>query len=471
MKYSHRLGLVFFLSMSACQQPDTGASAAPQTPGPTAPQVSAPPVPEPATPGEAVPWLENDFGAALSQAKSKNLPLVVDLWAPWCHTCLSMQKFVLTGPAIVAQSENFIWASVDTDLPVNAEAVAKLPQNFWPTFYLLSPKGEVLARHVGAASETEFLAFLAQGRDAAGNGTASPQTKLRQKADGAAAAGDYRKALPLYRSLAAQYGDADGERFASRVSLLEAGYKSGAYPECVTDAWTYLDDMSAASSASATDFSYLAQACSKRAQSSKHAALLERLSAPEGPIRSMLRRTPSLSVDDRSDAMRVLREIAEERGQTEQARKYALEQHRVLEAAVAKLSDPADRMTYHWPRLEVHRWLGRGEELVEELRASTRALPKEYDPPYRLAWLLYELKKFDEALVPAQQAVALSYGPRKGRTQDLLADIFHALGRGEDEKAVRMESVKYLQSISPSAKQKSALEYAQKKLSALKSSR
>ena len=467
MKRFVQLGLVLLLSVSACRRPDAVDPESPIASAIHSPSDASAFDIERGANASKLPWVEDDYASAQAQARSKNLPIVVDLWAPWCHTCLSMQKFVLTTPSIVGQSGNFVWAAVDTDQPGNAEAVSKLPQTFWPTFYMLSPEGEVLARHVGAASESEFLAFLAQGKSAASAPSRAPANDLRRKADGAAAAGDYAQALPLYRALAKRMEENDGERFASRVSLLEAGYESGEYGACVSDAWTYLDDMKSAASASATDFTYLAQSCSKHADSPKHSELLLRLSAPEGPILSMLHRANGLSVDDRSDALRVLRELEEERGQPEQARMYALEQHRLLEAAVAKLTDPADRMTYHWPRLEVHRWLGKGEELIEELRASTLALPKEYDPPYRLAWLLYELKKYDDALVPAQQAVALSYGPRKGRTQDLLANVFHALERYDDEKRVREESVRYLKSIAPSPKQKSALADAQSKLSAL----
>lgn len=467
MKPSLRLGVLVLLSASACAR---SSSAPEQTTAPSAADSSTAAVTsETHAKGIELPWIEDNFAAAQAQAQSKNLPLVVDLWAPWCHTCLSMQKFVLTVPSIVNQSKNFVWASVDTDRPTNAEAVAKLPQNFWPTFYLLSPTGEVLARHIGAASEAEFLAFLAQGQSGSNVSSSSPTGDLRRRADAAAAAGNSLEALPLYRALAERIGDEDGERFATRVSLLEAGYKSEEYESCVADAWAFLNDMAAAVSASATDFTYLAQACSQRARSPKHAELLMRLSAPDGPILAMLGRAKNLSVDDRSDAYRVLRELEEEQGHPERARTYALEQHRLLEAAVAQLADPAARMTYHWPRLEVHRWLGKGEELIEELRASSRALPKEYDPPYRLAWLLFELQRYDEALAPAQEAVSLSYGPRKGRTYDLLADILHALQRHEDEKRTRKESVGYLQSIAPSPKQKSALEDAQQKLAALNS--
>lgn len=32
---------------------------------------------------EAVPFIENDYSKALTQAKAKNVPIFVDAWAPW----------------------------------------------------------------------------------------------------------------------------------------------------------------------------------------------------------------------------------------------------------------------------------------------------------------------------------------------------------------------------------------------------
>ena len=31
-------------------------------------------------------WIRDDYAGALACATSRHVPLVVDLWAPWCHT-------------------------------------------------------------------------------------------------------------------------------------------------------------------------------------------------------------------------------------------------------------------------------------------------------------------------------------------------------------------------------------------------
>ena len=47
------------------------------SPQPRAPSPSA------ATAAEALPFIEDDYGRALAEAKAKKLPLFVDVWAPW----------------------------------------------------------------------------------------------------------------------------------------------------------------------------------------------------------------------------------------------------------------------------------------------------------------------------------------------------------------------------------------------------
>ncbi len=38
----------------------------------------------PAAPSRnALPWIEDDYGRALAEAKSRKLPIFVEAWAPW----------------------------------------------------------------------------------------------------------------------------------------------------------------------------------------------------------------------------------------------------------------------------------------------------------------------------------------------------------------------------------------------------
>ena len=120
--------------------------------------------PTPAERTGAVAWYVDDLPGAQACAKAKQLPLVVDLWAPWCHTCLSMKHFVFPDPGLAPMAQRFVFASIDTDKPSNAATVAALPIASWPTFYVVAPEDlAVQARFVGSATVAQFRNFLADG--------------------------------------------------------------------------------------------------------------------------------------------------------------------------------------------------------------------------------------------------------------------------------------------------------------------
>jgi tetratricopeptide (TPR) repeat protein len=86
-------------------------------------------------------------------------------------------------------------------------------------------------------------------------------------------------------------------------------------------------------------------------------------------------------------------------------------------------------------------YLGKGLELVADLQKSAAALPAEYDPPYRLAWVLFKSGKLDEAVEWNAKAEKLIYGPRKARVLSLRADLAAARKDAAGERAARADLV------------------------------
>jgi thioredoxin-like negative regulator of GroEL len=458
------LSLMLALAASACTKEE------PAAPGPAEGSASTKPPPPPASADklEGIAWVKDDLPGALAQAKSTQRPVVVDLWAPWCHTCMSMKKFVLPDARITAMKDDFVWLAVDTDKPVNADVTKTLPLAVWPTFYALDADGGVLARHVGSATVEQMVGFLTRARDAATQGaSASPFTVALRSADAKRAAGELKQAATEYEAALAAAGDDPG-RFSAAVSLIEALYKAGEYERCAKAGTARLDDMKKAKSASAADFTYFTLTCSKRAERQDHGELLKRAAAADGPIRTLLAdKGAALSVDDRSDALRMLRDLEEQLGNKEEARKLATQQRKLLDDEVAKLDDPYAAMTFHWPRAEVYTYLGQGAELVAALEASAKALPKEYEPVYRLAWVLKEIGKHEEAVAPAEAAVRLTYGPRRARALSILADVQKARGDAEAERKARGELVAHLESLPKHQQNDKTLAAAREALAAL----
>lgn len=45
-----------------------------------------------------LPWMEDDLDGALARARAEHKMVFVDVWATWCHPCVSMKAFVLEAP-------------------------------------------------------------------------------------------------------------------------------------------------------------------------------------------------------------------------------------------------------------------------------------------------------------------------------------------------------------------------------------
>jgi thiol-disulfide isomerase/thioredoxin len=99
-------------------------------------------------------WIADDYPAAIACGKQKHVPVVLDLWAPWCHTCLSMQTTVFLDPSFGKDNARFVFAKLDTDREQNSAPLEKLAIAAWPTFYVIdSANDAVLGRWVGTRAQ------------------------------------------------------------------------------------------------------------------------------------------------------------------------------------------------------------------------------------------------------------------------------------------------------------------------------
>src|SRR5687767_6303047 len=102
----------------------------------------------PSGPGSAkqgLPWIVDDYDRALAEARARKVPLFVETWAPWCHSCRSMRAFVFTDPALAGQASRFVWLEIDTEKAKNAAVRKRLAVSALPTFFVLDPRDERVA--------------------------------------------------------------------------------------------------------------------------------------------------------------------------------------------------------------------------------------------------------------------------------------------------------------------------------------
>jgi len=160
--------------------------------------------PPPAEHTGPIEWVADDWAEALQRARREKKPILVDAWAKWCHSCLSMQAFVFSDPSMKAVADRFVWAAVDYEALDNAAVVDKFPAALFPTYLVVDAETEtVAARWLGSASPAQFRAFLADGERAAqlehaGELPASDPLSWLIKGDRAAAAGRHEEAVGHY---------------------------------------------------------------------------------------------------------------------------------------------------------------------------------------------------------------------------------------------------------------------------------
>lgn len=109
------------------------------------------PTPPPA--GPAIPWLEDQWSAALQRAQSQQKPILIAFHAPWCIYCNILEATILREPEIVALAEKFVPLKIDVDKEVNRIAVQKFKEFGVPLFVAAASNGTEFSRLADPSSE------------------------------------------------------------------------------------------------------------------------------------------------------------------------------------------------------------------------------------------------------------------------------------------------------------------------------
>jgi tetratricopeptide (TPR) repeat protein len=417
-----KLAVVLLVACVAC---DRGKAVAP----PNAPA----PAPARAKAEHAGPiqWIADDWAATLQRARAEKKPIVIDAWTKWCHTCMSMQAFVLSDASMKAVADRFVWAALDYEALDNAAVVEKFPVDAFPTFLVIDAETEtVAARWLGSASQAQFRHFLADGERAVqlAHGQALPDSDPLAwlvKGDRAAAAKRPDEAAAHYAK-ALSLAPADWPRrpdvLVSQISAL-ADVDAG---RCVELGIAAMDQTGSA--ASASDFAANAAMCSDKLPAGDPRQAKVREAAERRLTALVADEDAPLSADDRGDAWGWLAALKKERGDEAGARATYEARVKLLADAAAKAPDPASAMTFDWARADSYLALDRGQEAIDLLLARELALPQNYNPPAWLARVYFRQGRLPEARAAIDRALQRGDGPRKGSMFKLKADIAEKQG-------------------------------------------
>src|SRR5438045_9111968 len=118
-----------------------------------------------------IEFAEGECPKWLALARQQQKPVLGDTWASWCHTCLSMKRFVFPDPGLRPVKDAVVWLSIDGENPKNNAFLDRFPLDAWPTFLVIEPRSEsVVGRWIGAASVNDFRTVVQHGARAVADG-------------------------------------------------------------------------------------------------------------------------------------------------------------------------------------------------------------------------------------------------------------------------------------------------------------
>jgi tetratricopeptide (TPR) repeat protein len=342
-----------------------------------------------------------------------------------------MQAHVLSDPRLVKQAGRFAWLSVDSEKAENEPFLEKFPIQGYPTFLVIDPDAEKAAlKWPGAASLKQFERLLDDGllamRAADGGG---PEAALA-RADRANAEGDAPRALGAYREALAQGGPAWDRRGRALESLVLALQGADRADECAATALSEGPKLPRGTSFAAVTSNGLA--CALSAEGDPPPPWRKAAIAGLEPLVRQASTFPDLLADDRAWILQTLGEAREDAGDAAGARALARKLWSFLAAEARRTPNAELRASLDSFRTSAAISLGKPALAVPALQASEKALPEDYNPPYRLALLYRELGRHQEAAAAADRALAKAYGPRKLKVFELKAQ---ALSRQGDAAA------------------------------------
>ena len=392
-------------------------------------------------------FIDDDYPKALATARAQHKPLFVDFWATWCHSCLSMQRYVLADPAMKPLADEVVWASIETETEKNKPVVEMYPLDGWPTFLLIDPDGEkVIGRFLGSGSVHDIRQFVQNGvRDY--RGKTDPAAAAQREGDQARIAGDFRKSADAYGRAVALSKPGDPAR-PERLTLYATALRRLKTPEAARTCVQLglREARNTGDSVPASDFVTYADACADALPkddpdaAKMHALAIERL-------REILaKKDAPLAADDRSDALANLSEMLDVAHRHPEAVKAMQERAQILEQAAAAAPDATTASTFDPHRTDTYLYLKEPQKAEKLLAAREKEMPSDYNPPARLARVYFEEKKLPEAEAAVDRA--LSMMPKSQRRIGILglkAKILKAQGKSTD--AVLHEQLDVLRSL------------------------
>ncbi|MFN8588601.1 MAG: thioredoxin family protein [Candidatus Eisenbacteria bacterium] len=451
MNRTHRLFAALALVATLFSFPAAGRAATPAAPSRTA--------------AGSLGWMHDDYARAIAEARARKVPVFVDIWAPWCHTCRSMWAYVLNDPSLARHKRDFVFLSVDSEKPVNAAFRKRYATPALPSFYVIDPVSErITVRWVGGMTVGQLHALL---DDAARGGSAPREiVSALARADSLYGLADFAAAASAFGEvLATAPADWKGRPRVVESSL----YALSQAHDCGTGVKLALESLPALGrSPSALNVAASGLGCARELPATDPTRS-SAIATLESATRSLVAdESFATAADDRSGAWIELLSTRQDANDSLGARADAEHWATFLEREAARARTPEQRAVFDPHRLSAYLELGQPERAVDMLLQTQRDFPDDYNPYQRLATAYKAMGRWRDALAQSDLAMARNgYGPRKMLLYTTRADIYAGLQDREGERRTVEEAIAFGESIPESQRPARMIEGLRKRLEKL----
>jgi thiol-disulfide isomerase/thioredoxin len=393
-------------------------------------------------------FIEGDYEFARSEAERRGLPLFVDVWASWCHTCLSFRQYVVPDPELAPLSDSFVWLAIDSESASSRPFLERYPTRNLPTLWVIEPKTQTpLLRWIGAATPRELVSLLRAADEQQALQTADPNqggsTRVLVRAQRVSAEGSPYEAIVLYRAALAGARPDWPLRARALEGLSMRLSETGQDAEVVRLALDNAEDVKPGTALVNLLVNGL-NASQKLPIDAAERAQLPRL-IQLGTCIAEDTNQPIL-LDDRSSLFMALVEAQSPRDPNE-AQRLAKIWSSALDSAAAKAKTPAARRVWDPHRVEAYLALHEEAKAVPMLQKSEKENPEDYNAPARLARVFLAMNRRADAEAAIERAVTHCDGPRRLRLYLLQADILVAKEDRDGARTVLEKALDYAKEL------------------------
>jgi len=330
----------------------------------------------------------------------------------------------LADTALAGHAGRFVWLELDFDSPANRDFLVRHAITATPTLLVLDPRGErATATHLGALAPAELLRFLDAGARGVALRATSPAESAMARGEAELGRGRLDAAVFAYRE-ALRAGGPDWPRRPHALVQLTAALAANADAQgCATLAAAEAPHM-----ARTPEFARVVCAGLQSAVRGGTAAWAPQARTALVPLAAEATAVPDLDRDTRFELYRALAREADQRGDRAAIARWGTAWQRELDASVPRNDD--DRTSLDIARVEASEFVPDPAHFVAALEASERALPRDYVPSLRLAQLLLDAQRWDDAIAACERGLAKVDGPL-GRSWLLQLEARAALGKGD----------------------------------------